>query len=289
MRRAWWIGLATRLAMTGTGEVRSEPAASALFGRAATPSDGAPEAIGGYARGCVAGAVPLPADGDGFQAMRPSRERHFGHPALIAYIERLAGELAAAGHPGLLVGDLAQPRGGPMTSGHASHQSGLDGDIWYLPAPQRRLDRREREALSAVPLVRPGTLELDHERFRAFDTARVLETAARDPAVARIFVHPTIKRALCRRTEGERTDDERDWLRKLRPWWGHDHHFHVRLACPDGGDCVAQAPPPAGDGCDASLAWWFTDEPWTPRDTEPAAPLTLADLPRRCAALVPRD
>jgi penicillin-insensitive murein endopeptidase len=263
----------------------AEPPARAFFGAAAAPSPGAAAAIGGHARGCLAGAVELHADGPGFQAMRPGRDRRFAHPALVAFVERLAARLRAEGHPGLLVGDLAQPRGGPMASGHRSHQSGLDADIWYLPAPPHRLRTAERETLSAVPLVRPGTLELEAARFRDFDTARVLRTTASDPAVARIFVHPVVKRALCRRTDGER-----DWLGKLRPWWGHDHHFHVRLACPEGDHaCVDQAPPPAGDGCDDALAWWFTEEPWAPSDAAPPAPLALADLPARCRALVATD
>ncbi len=279
-----WAALVIVAAVLGAvaAPARAEPPAKALFGAARAPSAGPAQAIGGYAQGCLAGAHRLPVDGPGFQAMRLDRERRFGHPVLIAYVERLAASLRDRGHPGLLVGDLAQPRGGPMTSGHRSHQSGLDVDIWYLPAPRARLSRAERETLSAVPLVTPGTLELDAERFAAFDAATVLEAAASDPAVARLFVHPVVKRALCRRVEGDRT-----WLRKLRPWWGHDHHFHVRLACPARDrDCVAQAPPPPGDGCDASLSWWFTDEPWRPTDAPPPAPLALADLPARCAALV---
>ena len=263
-------------------EARAEPPAKRLFGAAAIPSAGPPAAIGAHARGCLAGGLALPADGAGHQAMRLSRGRYYGHPALVAFIERLATTLMAQGHPGLLVGDLAQPRGGPMTSGHRSHQSGLDADIWYLPAPRERLSRAERETLAAVPLVTSGTLQLEAERFAAFRTLEVLRTAARDPAVARFFVHPVVKRALCRRTEGDR-----DWLRKVRPWWGHDHHFHVRLACPErGGGCVDQDPPPPGDGCGEALAWWFTDEPWAPSDAPPRAPLTLADLPKRCATLV---
>jgi len=270
------------LAATGTS---AEPPAKALFGAAAAPSPGPAAAIGGYARGCLAGGVELHADGPGFQAMRLGRDRRFAHPALVTFVERLAARLRAEGHPGLLVGDLAQPRGGPMASGHRSHQSGLDADIWYLPAPPHRLRTAERETLSALPLVTPGTLELEAARFTRFDTATVLRTAASDPAVARIFVHPVVKRALCRRADGERA-----WLGKLRPWWGHDHHFHVRLACPEGdAACVDQAPPPAGDGCDDSLAWWFTDEPWAPSDAAPPAPLVLADLPERCRALVARD
>jgi penicillin-insensitive murein endopeptidase len=276
------IGLAALFAAV---PVAAEPPAKALFGAVATPSVDPPAAIGGYARGCLAGGVRLPADGPGWQAMRLDRERQFGHPALVAFVERLAGTLVAAGHPGLLVGDLAQPRGGPMTGDHRSHQSGLDVDLWYRPAPAEPYGRAARETVPALPVVRPGTRELDGERFAAFETARMLRAAARDPAVARLFVHPTIKRALCRRTEGERA-----WLRKVRPWWGHDHHVHVRLACPAGtGACVPQDPPPPGDGCDETLAWWFTDEPWAPSDAEPPAPLALGDLPARCARLVGAD
>mgnify|MGYP006291536981 CR=1 FL=1 len=279
-----WLVLAIGLALASgaAADARAEPPAKVLFGAAATPSAGPAAAIGGYARGCLAGALALPIDGAGYQAMRLSRHRRFAHPALVDFVERLASGLRAEGHPGLLVGDLAQPRGGPMTSGHRSHQSGLDADIWYLPAPREPLGRAARETMSAVPLVTPGTLALEAERFAAFETARVLRRAAEDAAVARIFVHPVVKRALCRRADGERS-----WLRKIRPWWGHDHHFHVRLGCPAGdAGCVEQAPPPPGDGCDASLAWWFTAEPWAPSDAPPPAPLTLAELPARCAALV---
>jgi penicillin-insensitive murein endopeptidase len=267
------------------GNGHADTPAKVFFGAVARPSAGPPAAIGGHARGCLAGAAELATDGPGYQAMRLARERRFAHPDLVAFVERLAAELAGAGHPGLLVGDLAQPRGGPMASGHRSHQSGLDADIWYLPAPRGRLSRETRETMSAVPLVTPGALRLEAERFSAFRTAEVLRTAAEDPTVARIFVHPVVKRALCRRIDGER-----DWLGKIRPWWGHDHHFHVRLACPAGdAACVDQAPPPRGDGCDETLAWWFTEEPWAPADAEPPAPLSLAELPARCAALVRAD
>jgi penicillin-insensitive murein endopeptidase len=282
-----WLALGMMLAIASLAvtDARGEPPAKTLFGAAATPSAGPAAAIGGYARGCLAGAAALPIDGAGYQAMRLSRQRRFAHPELVDFVERLAAGVRAEGHAGLLVGDLAQPRGGPMASGHRSHQIGLDADIWYLPAPRRRLSAEARETMSAVPLVTPGTLALEAERFAAFETATALRIAAEDPAVARIFVHPVVKRALCRRVDGERA-----WLRKIRPWWGHDHHFHVRLACPAGeAACVEQAPPPPGDGCDASLAWWFTEEPWAPADAPPPAPLTLADLPARCAALVSAD
>jgi penicillin-insensitive murein endopeptidase len=111
----------------------------------------------------------------------------------------------------------------------------------------------------------------------------LIRRAALDPAVSRIFVHPGIKQALCRNA-----GDERAWLAKVRPWWGHDSHFHVRLGCPKGEPlCHDQDPPPAGDGCGAELAWWFTDEPWQPKPpSPPPKPITLADLPAECGAVL---
>ena len=133
---------------------RSRPVrpAKVLFGAAKTPAPLAARAIGFYAKGCLAGATALPIDGPAWQAMRLSRNRNWGHPDLVALVEKLAHR-GASKHdswPGLLVGDLSQPRGGPMLTGHASHQVGLDADIWLMPMPDRRLTEKEREDLSAT-------------------------------------------------------------------------------------------------------------------------------------------
>jgi penicillin-insensitive murein endopeptidase len=110
----------------------------------------------------------------------------------------------------------------------------------------------------------------------------LLEVVAREPLVERVFVNPAIKRALCR--EG---GPERSWIVKIRPWWGHDYHFHVRLYCPDGNpQCRPQAPPPPGDGCGKELDWWFTQEALHPPPSPPQKPLRLGDLPSACGALV---
>ena len=129
-------------------------AAQRVFGSEATPAPGPPEAIGAYERGCLEGGVALPADGPNWQVMRPSRNRSWGHPFLIALLERLAQQLPAeADWPGLLVGDIAQPRGGPMLTGHGSHQIGLDADIWLTPMPSRRLSAVERDEMPATDVV----------------------------------------------------------------------------------------------------------------------------------------
>ena len=260
----------------------AEPPANRLFGAATGPAPLAPAAIGSYAKGCLAGGAALPVDGPAWQAMRLSRNRSWGHPALVAFIERLAVGAQADGWPGLLVGDMAQPRGGPMRTGHASHQIGLDVDLWLTPMPARQLTAEERESLSAVSMLAEGTRTVDPSRFTDLQIA-VIRRAALDPEVARIFVHPGIKQAMC-----ERVGSDRDWLGKVRPWWGHDAHFHVRLRCPPGQSaCRDQEPPPAGDGCGKDLAWWLSEEPWRPAPPgPPRPPIVLSDLPGECATVL---
>ncbi|HTZ37709.1 MAG TPA: penicillin-insensitive murein endopeptidase [Stellaceae bacterium] len=256
-------------------------AAKRVFGLIAGPSSGPPRSIGKYDRGCIAGAVPLPADGATWQVMRPARNRAWGNPVLIAAIERLAADAAkATGWPGLLIGDVGQPRGGPMVTGHASHQIGLDADIWLLPMPERRMSVEERDNLAAPSLVTADGNGVDPGRWTPA-YRQLYETAARLPGLARMFVNPAIKRQLCREAGADR-----DWLRKVRPWWGHDDHFHIRLDCPAGQtQCEDQVPPPPGDGCGKELDWWFTAEARHPKPAPPAPPLLVSQLPPDCAAV----
>src|ERR1700730_7373949 len=134
----------------------NDPATPAkeLFGRKVTPASLAARSIGTYNRGCLAGAMALPINGKTWQVMRLSRDRNWGHPDLIRFLERLADKVPkVAGWPGLLVGDIAQPRGGPMLGGHASHAIGLDADVWLTPMPKRELTRQEREEMMASMVV----------------------------------------------------------------------------------------------------------------------------------------
>ena len=217
------------------------------------PAPGPARAIGDYAAGCLQGAVALPLDGVGYHVMRPSRARNFGHPTLVAYVQQLGRRVRAIGLRAVLVGDLSQPRGGRATGGHASHQTGLDVDLWYtLPsrAQSRVLPHAQREQLGAESVVDAAGAAL-RKQARTRVTA-LLRLAVDDPRVDRVFVNPAIKRSLC--AQGTRP---RAWLRKVRPWYGHDEHFHVRLACPrDAPYCRSQPPLPDGDGCD-KLQWWF--------------------------------
>jgi penicillin-insensitive murein DD-endopeptidase len=263
----------------------AEPPAKELFGAQQLPSQTEPQSIGFYSKGCLSGGVAIPVDGPRWQVMRLSRNRNWGHPNLIALLERLAQDGTKVGWPGLMVGDISQPRGGPMLTGHASHQIGLDADIWLTPMPDRRLSRQEREDMSAISMLKGNGLYVDPNIWTPAHAA-ILQTAASYPQVERILVHPGIKKKLCDTVKGDRA-----WLSKVRPYWGHNYHFHLRIKCQPGSPgCKGQEKVAAGEGCDDSLAWWFTDEPWKPapkdKPVKKKPPLRLADLPPACAQVL---
>jgi penicillin-insensitive murein endopeptidase len=235
------------------------------------------QSIGTYNGGCLSGAAVLPLEGTGYQVMRLSRKRYYGHETLIQFIQHL-GKTAATEKLGtLLIGDLGQPRGGPTLSGHRSHQTGLDVDIWFLlseKANSHVLSANERESWISPSIVNHRANTIDYEQWTAAH-GKVLEMAARQPEVDRIFVNASIKQALCE----HKTAASTVWLRKIRPWFKHDDHFHVRLKCPDNNrHCEGQKPLPAGNGCDASLARWFSAKAKSPAKNKPAPPPPLPAL-----------
>ena len=179
-------------------EVKSTPAgpANVLFGSVPGPAPLAARAIGSYARGCLAGGVSLPINGPDWQVMRLSRDRNWGHPRLLDFLERFANDARHLDHwPGLLVGDMSQPRGGPMVTGHTSHQIGLDVDIWLTPMPDRILTPQERENMTAVSMLK-DPFTVDPDKWTPLHT-KLIKRAASYPEVDRIFVHPAIKKVLC--------------------------------------------------------------------------------------------
>ena len=261
----------------------NDPATPAkeLFGRKSEPAPLAARTIGFYAKGCLAGALALPINGATWQVMRLSRNRNWGHPSLVQFLERLAAQAPKTGWHGLLVGDMSQPRGGPMLTGHASHQVGLDADIWLTPMPDRELTRPEREEMSATMVVAEDRKDVDPQVWTPAHF-NVIKAAAQDPKVQRIFVNAAIKKALCREA-----GSDRGWLGKVQPWWGHDYHFHVRLVCPsDSPECTPQPARPSDDGCGKELSHWFTDAVLHPKpDPTPPKPRPgprMADLPPAC-------
>jgi penicillin-insensitive murein endopeptidase len=262
--------------------------AKELFARKYLPAAAdKPRVVGFYAHGCIAGAEGLPINGEAWQVMRLSRNRYFAHPDMVAVVKRLAMKAKKdAGWPGILVGDMSQPRGGPMLTGHASHQVGLDADIWLTPAPDRRLSREEREEMSAIMMVREDRLDIDPKVFTPGHLV-VIRAAAQEPSVQRIFVNAAIKKALCREAKGDR-----GWLHKIRPMYGHDYHFHIRIKCPPGsGECETQPDPDTSEGCSTGdLAFWFKDSTLHPKPPKeppkPKPPMTMAQLPPACRAVL---
>lgn len=263
-------------------------AAKQLFGAKPTGSAQPARPFGSYAEGCLAGGVELPETGPTWQAMRLSRNRNWGHPEAIDFIQKLSRFAATQpGWAGLYIGDISQPRGGPMLTGHRSHQMGLDVDIWMLPPKRLDLSRGERENLSSISLRRAGGAYTNSAYTRQHH--EIMKAAAQDPRTTRIFVFPGAKVRMCNEETGDKS-----WLRKVRPWFGHHYHFHVRLRCPRGArDCMDQEAPPPGDGCAEAEEWVRNiidpppPDPTAPKITpKPRRELTMADLPAQCVAVL---
>lgn len=278
---------------------QAEKLANKLFGAMAAPSNEDAMPIGSYARGCAAGLVELPESGPTWQAMRLSRNRNWGHPVTVQFLMDLSRTARDIGYgQGLYIGDISQPRGGPMTSGHASHQIGLDADIWMLPPRSLALSRSDRENISSIPVRSADQRSVTENWTRVHH--RLLKEAASDPRVDRVFVAAAVKIEMCKTA----TAKDKKWLQKIRPVAGHDTHFHVRMKCPKGARlCETQTPTVAelsknGDGCDDTLTWWVTDYLNPPKTTgkkpkDEDAPrkkgpreFTMADLPKQCQAVL---
>lgn len=173
------------------------------------PIPGKPEPIGSYSNGCILGAEAIPLQGKGYQVTRSYKNRYYGDPSLINFIENLAKKVKKEGYPSILIGDMGMPAGGRFTTGHVSHQSGLDVDIFlhFGPATKAQL-----KAPTPVYMV-----DYKAENVNSNWTnkqATLIRLAAQDPNVNRIFVNPAIKVKLCETATGDRS-----WLHKVRPWF----------------------------------------------------------------------
>lgn len=290
----WMAALLLGLAAVGQVVASDTTPAKQLFGHKALPAQLPPEVHGFYSKGCFSGGIAIPTDGPHWQAMRLSRNRRWGHPQLIQTIEKLSREAAEKdGWPGLLVGDLSQPRGGPMLTGHASHQLGLDADIWLTPMPNRRFTAGERETTSAISVLKAKSVVTDPSIWTEAH-GRLIMRAAGYPEVQRILVHPGIKKILCESWTGDRSN-----LNKIRPYYGHHYHMHIRLRCPKGSpSCKPQNAVPAEAGCGKALDWWFDvalkpkkatkpkKKAEKPKKPKKKRQTMLSDLPAACALVL---
>ena len=154
-----------------------------------------------------------------------------------------------------------------------------------LTASLGELSPAERESISSQSVVAKGGIR-PSPLWSASHHA-LLRAAASDRRVARIFVDPVAKVAMCQAERGNRA-----YLRKIRPINNHDYHFHVRLACTNAG-CQDQDPPPPGDGCAEAQQWIanrINPPPAPPPDPEYRHPRSfrLSEMPPGCRALVAR-
>lgn len=256
MRKLVFVALAA-LQLCGCSSAPENP-----WAKITTPAPGPARAIGRPGAGCIAGAETLASEGVGYHAVHLERRRFFGHPMMIEFLRKMGEFARSSGFPVLNIGDIGMARGGPMPSGHSSHQIGLDADIWF-----------DASARSVVVGDR-----LDRKSWGHAQEA-LLRKAVSFDEVDRIFVNPVIKRDLCAR------DPYKPWLHKLRPWWGHDDHWHVRLKCPASDhSCVAIEAIPPGAGCDATLDWWFSEE--AKKKGEEPSKREFPKLPAECSALL---
>lgn len=270
MKKAWWAGAALLIASASAWALTP-------WQKIDRPVAGSPQAIGGFSNGCIIGANSLPLQSTTYQVMRSDKLRYFGHPDLIGFIERLGQQVSQRQMGTLLIGDMGMPAGGRFSSGHASHQTGLDVDIW-LQLPKQRWSQQQLLKPTPVDLVAVNGRNVIPRLWHS-DIGTLIKLAAEDSEVTRIFVNPAIKQQLC-----DSAGSDRAWLRKVRPWFAHRAHMHVRLRCPAGSlECEEQAAPPAGDGCGDELASWFLPPP---PGSKPSRPSTPPPLPPSCQALL---
>ena len=248
-----------------------------------SPFKGNAAAVGSYANGCLAGAKALALSGAGFQVIRPQRKRYYGHPLLISFINDYSHDFQRYSQSKLLIADISMPRGGNFSHGHSSHQIGLDVDIWFKLSKQP-LTVAQRAQPEPFDIVDTEQFQLDSKQWQPLHT-RMLQLAAEDSRVARIFVSPVIKQHLCDMNLNNDT-----WLQKVRPWWGHTYHMHVRLHCPsDEPDCISQAAIANGNGCN-ELGWWrqqYIQPKPKPKSKPPTKPARKKKVkPLQCAKLL---
>lgn len=241
------------------------------------------ESIGSYTAGCIRNPAALPSEGKGFQVIRLGRGRFYAHPDTINYIKSLASQVDEQLDGILLIGDVAQRTGGPMFDDHSSHQTGLDADIllWQHPiALNRILTTVERAHIHPQSVLTEDETGIDEFKWDE-KMGEILKLAASDNRVDRIFVNPLIKKKLCSAYGGEK------WLARIRPWYGHDGHFHVRLKCPPGNHlCVPQGPLNIfQDGCGSDLDSWFTADGRI-KSRKLSGKSTPRKLPEECVAIV---
>ncbi len=179
------------------------------WGQVTTPAPGPTQSIGFYTAGCLQGAQALPLDGPGYEAIRISRNRYWGQPVTLDFIKRFSEQVRAAGQAPLYIGDIGQPRGGPAPSGHASHQIGLDVDIWFERQPGARRARPTARTRACARWCAPPTTA-STTPCSPTSTWRCCGWPRTSPGVDRIFANKWIKQRLCQTVDRQPLLAEQD-------------------------------------------------------------------------------
>ncbi len=262
-----------------------------LFALATIPTlamgEGQSESIGTYNNGCILYPAELEKS-DIYKLPRLARGNNYGNPALTDFLEDYAYRIKEMTGKQLLIADLSKNNGGPTLMLHSSHQTGLDADIWYrLYSQKQNLSQTDIEDLKPIDMVSKDGSTMGE--LWSSENEEILKTFAQNDKIERIFVNPIIKKNFCTKFKSE------DWQKKIRPWWGHNEHFHVRLKCPDNSpDCTMKGQAIKDDGCGKDLDWWFSEEAKLPKSKKEAEGKISEEelfekLPERCKPILQND
>lgn len=167
------------------------------------PTSTTPPSVGGGTSSPV--NTPLPREGDGFYS-HSHTSRQYGLAETIRALQTIGAKWFAAypKGPSIGIGEISLKGGGDI-SGHASHEKGVDVDIWLM----RKDHRKEPTNYKNPEYSRPLTQELVN-LIRVNTVLKVERIYFNDPQV-----------------------------QGVRPWAGHDNHLHVRFCAPGDSSCIS--------------------------------------------------
>lgn len=183
----------------------------------------------------------------GFKLIRPERKTYFATNELAWLLQQMGTMTRQELSPQVLsIGDTSRESGGSLGR-HKSHQNGLDADVaFYFNS-----SKFQGEFISAVAGGKPHASWMVEPQWKLF------KFIVNTKLVDRIFIHKTLKNALCQLAikqgelrKGDTSTLAAETLRRLIPEPAHDNHFHLRVKCSSAQvRCRQMAEPATGSGC----------------------------------------
>lgn len=187
------------------------------------------KAVGFYTDGKIEKATLLPEKGEAFQQVYTERDTHWGTGMIVSMIENASEYLVTKWYPGtvVMIGDVAKKFGGDIGT-HASHQSGLDADIPYIG--NKGFDRviANGEVKSSFDYMK------NWQFLRLIANQKIVQDGRTTTVLNRVFMNPVIHKGFCawaQKSDLLKNPLDQEIMSRIRPWEGHDKHFHVRLKC----------------------------------------------------------